>query len=467
MLVRQLSTQNFPIALDLSFDWRLTVFATATATTAVLIFGVVPALRASAVAPIDALTDQGRGATRGTGGGVPDALVVAQITLSIVLVVAAGLFVRTFASLATRDPGFARDRVLVARLDSRSAIADPIQRIATYERVRTAVRLVPGVADAALSVVTPVGNLVFDPPIDVSGGRALSLRERQVFGNMISPGWLKTFGVPLIAGRDLSESDRVGTELVAMVNPAFAHRFLNDANPLDHFITLPDVMIQPSPNVPIRIVGVVADAVYASLREPPQPTMYLPMAQHQTPYFLRNWTMNLNIRAASESPALLAKSVAERIRGVNAQLAVTFRPLADQLSDSLARERVVATLAGFFGALALLLAGLGLYGVTAYAVARRHSEIGIRMALGATPSHVIRLVMTRVSLLVAVGIVTGAAVSAWASRFVASLLYGIEPRDTVTLIAAALVLAFVAAVAGGLPAYRASRLDAAEVLRQS
>jgi putative ABC transport system permease protein len=468
MLVRQLSTQNVPIVLDLSLDWRLTLFAIVVATTAVLIFGVAPALRASAVAPIDALKEQGRGATGAAGGGVPDALVIAQIALSVVLVVAGGLFVRTFASLAARDPGFARDSVLVARLDSRSAIADPAQRLATYERLRQAVRLVPGVADTALSAVTPVSNLVFDPPIDVSGGRALSLRERSVYGNMISPGWFNTFGVPLIAGRDLTEGDRVGTELVAIVNPAFSHRFLNGANPLNHFITLPDVMVQPSPNVPIRIVGVVPDVVYASLREPPQPSMYLPMAQHQGPFFLRNsGTVNLNVRAASGSPALLAKSVAESIKGVNPRLAVIFRPLADQLSDSLARERVVATLAGFFGALALLLAGLGLYGVTAYAVARRRGEIGIRMALGATPLAVIRLVMNRVSLLVVVGVVTGAVVSVWASRFVAFLLYGIESRDASTLAGAALVLALVAGVAGGVPAYRASRLDAAEVLRQA
>jgi putative ABC transport system permease protein len=467
MLVRQLSTQNSPMALDLSFDWRLTVFALVIATTALLIFGVAPALRASAVAPIDALKEQGRGAAGATGGRVPDALVIAQIALSVVLVVAAGLFVRTFASLAARDPGFSRDNVLIARLDSRRAIADTSQRIGTYERLREAVRLVPGVSDAALSVVTPVGNLAFDPPIDVSGGRALSLRERQVYGNIISPGWFTTFGVPLIAGRDLTEGDRAGTELVAIVNPAFSHRFLNDANPLDRFITLPDLMFQPSPNVPIRIVGVVADAVYGSLREPPQPTMYLPMAQHQGPFFLRNsGTVNLNIRGESAFPALLAKSVAAAIENVNPQLAVSFRPLAEQLSDSLARERVVATLAGFFGGLALLLAGLGLYGVTTYAVARRRGEIGIRMALGATPLAVIRLVMNRVSLLVVVGVVTGAVVSVWASRFVASLLYGIESRDASTVAGAALVLAFVAGAAGGVPAYRASRLDAADVLRQ-
>jgi len=466
LLVGQLSTQNAPIFLDLSIDWRLLIFAIAVATVAVLVFGVMPVVRASSVAPIDALNEHGRGVA-GAPAGVPDALVVAQIALSVVLVVAAGLFVRTLTSLATRELGFARDRILLARIDSQRAIIEPAQRLPTYERVRQAVRATPGVADAALSVVTPVGNLVFDPPINVSGGRDLALAERRVYGNMISPGWFHTFGVPLIAGRDMTEADRVGTEPVAVVNQAFAARFLSGASPLDHFITLPDLMVQPAPNVPIRIVGVVADAVYVSLRESPKATMYLPIAQHDEPFFVRGLeSVNVNVRASAGSPALIARSVAASIGSVNPQLTVTFRPLADQISDSLARERVVATLAGFFGALALLLAGLGLYGVTAYAVARRRAEIGIRMALGATPWRVIRLIMMRVSLVVAVGVVTGAVVSVWAARFVAFLLYGLEPRDTITLVGASLALAFVAAVAGGVPAYRASRLDAAEVLRQ-
>jgi putative ABC transport system permease protein len=467
MLLRQLSTQNVPIFLDLSADWRLTGFGAAIATLAVLSFGVMPALRASAVAPIDALKEQGRSAHDATSGRAADALVIAQVALSIILVVAAGLFVRTFASLASRDPGFARDRLLVARLDSRSAIVDPRLRIGTYERVRDAVRQVPGVADSALSLITPVSNVAFDPPIDVSGGTALSLRERRVLGNVVSPGWFNTFGVPLLAGRDLAESDRVGTELVAVVNEAFSHRYLNGANPLDHFITLPDLHFHPAPNGPIRIVGVVADAVYLSLREPPRPSMYLPLAQHDQPFMVRVLgTVNLNIRAANDSPSVLAKSVAAAIASINPRIAVTYRPLTEQLNDSLARERVVAMIAGFFGALALLLAGLGLYGVTAYAVARRRAEIGIRMALGATRSRVIRLVMTRVSCLVGVGVVLGGFVSFWASRSVASLLYGLEPGDRITLATAAVILTLVAIVASGIPAHRASRLDAAEVLRQ-
>jgi predicted permease len=467
LLVHQLSTQNGPIFLDLSIDWRLLVFAIAVTMAVVLIAGVLPAVQASDVASIDSLKEHGRGAVGGSHAGLPDALVAAQIALSVVLVVAAGLFVRTLTSLATRELGFARDSILIARVDSRRAISDPALRMSTYERVQQAVRATPGVADAALSVMTPVSNLVFDPPIDVSGGRSLSLDERRVYGNMISPGWFHTFGVPLVAGRELLDSDRVGREPVAVVNQAFAQRFLSGASPLDHFITLPDLMVQPAPNVPIRIVGVVADAVYVSLRESPKATMYLPIAQHDEPFFRRDFgSVAVNVRASAGSPALLARSVAASIASVNPQLAITFRPLADQIDDSLARERVMATLAGFFGSLALLLAALGLYGVTAYAIARRRTEIGIRMALGATPWRVIRLVMTRVSLVVGIGVVTGASVSAWASRFVASLLYGLEPRDTITLITAALVLTLVAGAAAGVPAYRASRLDAADVLRQ-
>jgi ABC-type lipoprotein release transport system permease subunit len=313
-----------------------------------------------------------------------------------------------------------------------------------------------------------MGNLVFDPPIDVSGGRALSARERSVYGNMISADWFSTFGVSFIAGRDLREGDRVGSELVAIVNEAFSRKFLNGASPLDHFITLPDLMVQPSSNVPIRIVGVVADAVYASLREPAQPTMYLPLAQHQEPFFLRGLvSINLNVRAASGTPALLARSIAVAIGNIHPQLAVTFRPLADQVDDSLARERVVASLAGFFGVLALMMAALGMYGVTAYAVGLRRTEIGSRMALGASPASVVRMVLSRLSILVGAGMIVGASVSAWASAFVASLLYGLEPRDPATLMGATATLAAVGAIAGWLPAWRASRIDPAAVLRDS
>jgi putative ABC transport system permease protein len=187
---------------------------------------------------------------------------------------------------------------------------------------------------------------------------------------------------------------------------------------------------------------------------------------------LTQWTfpfpmtgISIGVRATSRSPILLARSVASALSAVDPDLAFNFRPLAEQVNASLAQERIVALVSGFFGALALLLAGLGLYGVTAYAVARRRTEIGIRMALGAEPAGVVRLVLSRVSVLVGLGVIVGAGLSWWASTFVATLLYGLEPHDPLTLVGAAGVLPVVGAFAGWLPACRASRIDPAEVLR--
>jgi putative ABC transport system permease protein len=213
------------------------------------------------------------------------------------------------------------------------------------------------------------------------------------------------------------------------------------------------------------VIGVVGDAVYRSLRDPARPTIYFPLAQRDDPLGFNNFF--IVVRSLAGSPVLLTRGVAAALTAVNPDLTLTFRPLADQVNESLAQDRLVAMLSGFFGALALLLAGLGLYGVTAYAVARRRAEIGIRMALGAAPADILRLVLGRVSLLVGVGVIFGAGVSLWASTLVASLLYGVEPRDPVILIGAALTLAAVGLIAGWVPASRASRIDPAEVFAES
>jgi predicted lysophospholipase L1 biosynthesis ABC-type transport system permease subunit len=212
--------------------------------------------------------------------------------------------------------------------------------------------------------------------------------------------------------------------------------------------------------------AVTADAVYRNLRDPVPPTMYPALAQYDESAFGLP-SASLSVRAAHGSPALLARSVAAAIRDVNPDLALTFRLLADQVNASLTQERMIAMLAGFFGALALLLAGLGLYGVTSYGVNRRRTEIGIRMALGAAPAGVVRLILSRVSLLVGSGVLVGAGISLWASQFVSTLLYGLEPRDPATLVGSSAMLALVGALAGGLAAHRASRVDPAEVLRDS
>jgi len=208
-------------------------------------------------------------------------------------------------------------------------------------------------------------------------------------------------------------------------------------------------------------VGYVKDAVYRSLRDPVPPTMYIPIPQQADPPS----SLAISVRAAGGPPALLTRSVADALTGVNRDVAITFRPLAEQVNNSLVQERILAMLSGFFGGLALLLAALGLYGVTSYAVSRRRTEIGIRMALGAQPGGVVRLVLRRVALLVAAGIVVGGAATLATARFVSALLYGLQPRDPLTLVAAVLVLGTIGALAGWLPAWRASRIDPARVLR--
>jgi ABC-type antimicrobial peptide transport system permease subunit len=262
-----------------------------------------------------------------------------------------------------------------------------------------------------------------------------------------------------LAGRDFSNADGPGAPPVAIVNEAFARRFLDGASPLGHTIT--GLAVRGSA---VPIVGVATDAVYNSLREPVPPTVYLPFAQsREAPIF---GSMSLSIRSSGGSPLALTRSITATLNQVNPDLTWTFRPLADQINASITQERITAMLAGSFGGIALLLAGLGLYGLTAYSVSRRRSEIGVRIALGASRANVVRLVLSRVAGLVCVGAVAGTAASVGLSRLVATLLYGIEPQDPITLVGAVVVLGAVGLTAGLLPASRAARIDPAAVLRE-
>jgi ABC-type antimicrobial peptide transport system permease subunit len=218
---------------------------------------------------------------------------------------------------------------------------------------------------------------------------------------------------------------------------------------------------QPAPD--LQIVGVVRDAVYLSLKEPVPSTMYRYLPQTETP---PGPGMDLAVRSAGAAPALLTRSVADALGRIDRDVTFTFRPYKRALRANTVQERMLAMLSGFFGALALFLAGLGLYGVMTYAVGRRRTEIGIRMALGAAPSAAVRLVLQRAGALVAIGVVLGAAMSIWAARFATPLVFGVQPRDPATLAGAAAVLAVIGALAGWLPARRAARIDPARVLRE-
>ena len=459
LLVRQLSTATNNVHLEMALDWRVLGFTAGIAIATAVIFGTVPALRATRVDPHDAMKTQGRGIAGQHRFALGNLLVVVQVALSMVLLVGAGLFVRTFTSLANLNLGFDRQPILVASVNIQPLQLEPDMRADLLVRLREAAAATPGVARAALSVVTPVSGSTWSYRLELLDGKPIEIADKGVYVNFVSPDWFKTYGTKMLAGRDFTVADKRGAPAVVIVNEAFARKFTGGANPMGRRVREP---ARPSsPNPEREIVGYVADAVYRSLREPVPATMYLPFEQIQAPPS----SASLSVRSASGAPALLTKGLAAALTGVNGGVAITFRPIADQVDAALTQERLVAMLSGFFGILALLLAALGLYGVTSYAVSRRRSEIGLRMALGAAPSGVVGMVLGRVALLVGLGVLVGLGTSFWASTLVAPLLYGLPPRDPLTMTAAAFVLGAIGALAGWIPAWRASRIDPARVLR--
>jgi putative ABC transport system permease protein len=460
LLVRQLSTSTNTVFLDIGIDWRVLGFTALIAVTTALLFGTAPAFRASRTTPNEALKEQGRGVVGDRRFGLGNLLVVAQVALSLLLIVAAGLFIRTFTSLSSLRLGFDRTPILVASVSLTRAGVPADQRAALYERMRQVAAQVPGVASAAASAVTPVSGSTWQFAIERVDDRVVSEQDRGVYVNLVSPGWFQTFGTRFLGGRDFNDLDTKAGQHVVIVNEAFARKFTNGANPIGHHFRQPEYPDRPAFDQ--EIVGYVEDAIYRSLRAPVPPTMYIPIAQHAEP----PTGISISVRAAGGSPALLTKSVSAALASVNPDITMAFRTLADQVNSALIQERLVAIMSGFFGALALLLAGLGLYGVTSYAVSRRRTELGIRMALGAGPAGVVGLVLRRVAILVAIGMVAGILASWTLSRFVATLLWGLEPHDAITLATASFVLMAIGALAGWIPARRASQIDPARVLRE-
>ena len=462
LLLGQIATREGIVSLDVSLHWRVLLFTAGMTLATTLLFGMAPALRAYRLSPHAAMQPQGRGMVGAGPKALGRPLVVAQVALSLVLVFGAGLFLRTFSRLAGRDLGLRQDPVLLVGLDAQRSAARPDERAALFSRVRDAAVALPGVAHAAVSVVAPVSGMGWNERFLVEGGTSLSGREQLSWVNAVTPGFFRTYGTPILAGRDFDAQDRAGAPFVGLVNEAFARRFSGPGSPIGRVVLREG---RPgSHHPPLEIVGLVKDSVYRSPRETMEPTIYLPIAQIEPS---EAWPFaTLAVSAAGGSPALLTRSVAAALQGADPQLSLTFQLFADQIRASVMQERIVALLSAFFGALAVLLAGIGLYGVTAYAVSRRRAEIGVRMALGADANGVVRLVLRGVAVLLGAGITIGAAISLWAARFVSSLLYGLEPRDPLTLATAALALVAVGLLAAGLPARSAARIDPAEVLRE-
>ncbi|HEY7790007.1 MAG TPA: ABC transporter permease [Vicinamibacterales bacterium] len=458
LLASHLVVSGRPLELAGPLDRQVVLFTAAVCVIVAGLFGLGPAMRASAGGAMDALAARG---TRATGQRrSTNVLMMAQVALCLVLVVGTGLFVRTFVSLTTRQLGFAPGAVLAANLDMSGNAATLTTTTSTD--LLDAVRAAPGVSHAAISVLLPLTGQQWDQSIENPPGLALSRDERDVYLNAVSPDWFTTLGTPLLAGRDFAREDTAGAPLVAIVNQTFVRKYLSGRNPLGTVIEL-DMTPSGDRTAALTIVGVARDALYDSRRGDLPPTLYRPFAQSG----VENVALaSIVVRAASGEPASIARNVAASIAAVDPRLNFTFHTLDDLAGVSVSAERVLALLSGFFGALALLLAAIGLYGVVSYSVSRRRTEIGIRMALGARPGGIVRMVLSRIGLTMVIGLVIGGALSVWLATFVKSLLYGLQPDDPATLAGAIAVLAAVGLLAAWLPARRAARIDPMEALRE-
>jgi predicted permease len=353
--------------------------------------------------------------------------------------------------------GFDERRVLIATVDLRRTGLTDKERPAMFERLREAVAAAPGVEAAAVSVITPMSNAVWNNLIVVPGFDAPE-RERIANYNRVTPDYFRVMSTPVLAGRDVAASDRPGAPGVVLVNEAFARKYFNGQDPLGKRFTIG--MLKNA--IPVQIIGLVADAKYVSLREPPPPTMYAAWAQSDT----ASSSARLSIRVTGPAAAFRA-TVMEAITNVHQEAVVDFKAFEEDLRAAVIQERLVAFLSAFFGGLALLLAALGLYGVMSYSVARRRNEIGIRMALGAEPTRVMKLVLHRVAFVTLLGLGLGVLVSLGTGRFVNALLFGLVASDTTMVAIASISLGAAAALAGYLPARRAARVDPMAAIRES
>jgi predicted permease len=419
-----------------------------------LLFGTVPAFRATRVDPMQALKHS-RGSAGHGPGALDNALVAFQVSLCLVLVVAAGLFGRTFTALTGQDTGVDRERVIVVAVDARHSPQASANRKALDDRDRilVAIRALPGVADAAYSSNAPMSNNAWDTVLEPVGSAASPSQDRSVLKNEVSPQWFSTYGIPVIAGRDFSVVDQRSPQAVAIVNETLARRFF-DGDPIGRAIREVGGPGDPQPD--LTIVGVVRDAVYTSLREGPPATMYLPSAHAFGP---------ISVRAESKSPAYLIQAVMAAITEIDGDLKLSAHLLADDFSAAVARERMLAVLAALFGGLALLLAGVGLYGVVSYGVGARRTEIGIRISLGASRAGVVGLIVRRVAALMCVGVAVGVPISLVGTQYVSGLLFGVSAHDPATLGVAILALASVGLAAAWIPAQRAASINPTRALR--
>ena len=459
-LVAFISTPDNPIFLDMPTDWRVLGFAAGLAILTTILFGLAPALRSGSVPPGSVLKTGGRGMTAGRERfRLQRMLIASQVALSLVLLAGALLFARSLRNLLTRNPGFQENGILLANVDfTRLNVPDGQQEELTRNLLEH-IRVIPGVASAATSTRSPVAERAAnDGILDANGDRK---GNDDAWEDWVSPGYFETIENSMTMGRDFNAEDTASSPKVAIVNQTFVKEFLDGVqNPIGKQFRVWNDAGKPPRYY--SVVGEVKDSVYQDMHAQMWPVMYFPQAQIIPPFAAPSLTFLIRSRGGM---AGLLNSVKDTIAGVNPEIDIQFELLSTQIRESLIQDELMATLCGFFGGLAILLAAIGIYGVISYTVAQRTDEIGIRMALGAQRGSVVRLILSEVAILIGIGVLVGTGLTLAGSKAASSLLFGLKARDPITLALAVIILAAIGFAASFLPARRASRLDPMAALR--
>jgi predicted permease len=453
-LVVSFSTGRHPVFLDLGVDWRTVVFLAGLAALACLLFGLIPALRATREDPLSAMKAAGRGLT-GTRQrfGFERALVASQIALSLILLTGALLFVGSFRNLMSLNPGFRKEGVLVAGFTPRGSVPRE-QRIPMIGQMLDRLRAAHGIDSATTAAQTPITGNYFESSIRVPAERVGSATSNT---NIVSNRYFETMGTAFLSGRDFDNHDTVTSPPVAVVDQTFAARFFHGQNPVGKVLQFDR---GPEPPQDCQIVGLVANAKYADLHHAFLPTIFVPVSQDKN--LEQGGTLLVHSNLALGTTI---STVRDAILAVSPGASLEFRSLPAIVDDSVRRESVLAKLSGFFGFLAVLLATVGLYGVISYLVTQRRNEIGIRMAVGAGRPQILTMVFRESAGLLAVGLTAGAVLALAGGPAVRSMLFNLKPNDPATLGGAVAALTFVTLAATLIPARRAAGIDPMTALR--
>jgi predicted permease len=454
-LLALVPSEGQPILVQAEPDVRILAFTFALTLVTGIVFGLLPALRASRPDLWGTLKDT-VGTIAGSGGSLflRKGLVAAQVALSFLLLFGAGLFVRSLQNLKTTDTGVALDNLITFQLAPALNGYDAERTVNFYQELLDRLRATAGVKSAALAIVPILAGDEWDNSTSVEGHTPQDGENMQAFMNALSPGYFSTMGIPILEGRDFTRLDAKQEPTVAIVNRRFAEHFFKGRSALGRHLGRG---VGPHVKLTIEIIGVVEDSLYEGPREGVRRQVFVP-----------NWGRNsatFYVRTTSASAAAFA-AVRSEVGKLDASMPVyEVKTLQGQLDETLLTDRLIALLSAGFGLLATLLASIGLYGVMAFVVARRRKELGIRLALGAAPRGVIWMVMKEVLVLMTIGLLVGIPAAIALGRFVASQLYGIRADDPAIAAATMALLGLVSAAAGLIPARRASRIDPILALR--